>query len=468
MSVHNAADDAAHSEDAGVAESRANGLAAAGGGGAGGAAKSEERWSEAHFEGLRRRTDPEAEEFAAAYRRAHPELADARSLVRSLIAELRDAKEKARAQWAGGGAPDIAPETGSEGDNSGLLHDFGFDAALPEWGRDAELLRRGQDVFRDHGLYQSAALFFAALPMAYAEVSSAKVLAGVSDLATGNLTRRVAETGQMLIDVMGLRGPGTLEPGSPGHATAVGLRLLHAFVRVLVLETGEWDADRYGPPVNQELLLATLIDFSVVTWEAMERLGVDLTPEQRAANLYIWSVFGHLMGVEVCRDGPLTLDDLEPINAHLGRRLEPSEEGRRLMGTLLAEMENFMYLGWRKVPRSLIHWLFRDGEHGTDRVPHLLGVPPPAWWATALFAISRAAHRRAWPDPIGPAVRWLIRKAGRYVIVAYADRYSGGQAPFRIPAETARALGVRSSPLAQGVRSARRRARRAVRAALGR
>ncbi len=465
MSVHDADDAAQKSSDAEARE--AEGRTAENG--SADARETESRWSEAHFRGLRRRTDPEVEAFVAEYRRAHPELADARSLVRSLIVEWGAAKQKARAHSPVATGSDIASETRLKGDDPGLLGAFGFDAELPEWGRDAELLRKGQDAFRDHGLYQSAALFFAALPMAYAEVSSAKVLAGVSDLATGNLTRRVAETGQMLIDVMGLRGPGGLEPGSPGHATAIGLRLLHAFVRVLVQEDGEWDTERYGPPVNQELLLATLIDFSVVTWEAMERLGVDLTPDERAANLYIWSVFGHLMGVEVCRDRPLTLDDLEPINAHLGRRLETSEEGRRLMATLLAEMENFMYLGFRKVPRSLIHWIFRDAGHGVHRVPHLLAVPPPAWWATALFAISHAAHRRdRLPDPAGPVLRWLIRKAGRYVIVAYADRYSGGQAPFRVPAQTARAWVIRPSSLARSVRALRRRIRRAVRAPLGR
>ena len=41
----------------------------------------------------------------------------------------------------------------------------------------------------------------------------------MSDLATDNLTRRVAETGQMLIDVMGVRGPDALQRGGVGYAT---------------------------------------------------------------------------------------------------------------------------------------------------------------------------------------------------------------------------------------------------------
>ena len=96
------------------------------------------------------------------------------------------------------------------------------------------LIERGQQVFADYGLYQAAALFFASLPMAYATLDGAEVLARVSDLATQNLTRRVAETGQMLLDVMGLRGGHSLEPGAPGYMTAIGLRLMHACVRVLM------------------------------------------------------------------------------------------------------------------------------------------------------------------------------------------------------------------------------------------
>src|SRR5687768_16962660 len=107
----------------------------------------------------------------------------------------------------------------------------------------------------------------------------------------------------------------------------------------------------------------------------MERMGVALSEQDRAANLYAWSVFGHLMGVEACRDAPLTLADVEVISAHLGRGLAPTAEGRLLMAALLEEMEDFMFAGWRKLPRSLVHWLFAEAGHGVRDVPRMLGVP---------------------------------------------------------------------------------------------
>jgi hypothetical protein len=344
---------------------------------------------------------------------------------------------------------------------------------LPEWGKDASLLKRGQSVFADYGLYQAIALFFVSLPMGYALAPSAKVLFTVSDLSDRDdkLTRRVAETGQMLIDVMGLRSTGSLEPpDGPGYTTAIGVRLLHSFVRALMLERqgdDEWNASHSGPPANQELLLATLFDFSVVIWAGMERLGVKLSDEDKAANLYTWSVFGHLMGVDACRDRPLVLDDVEPVSTYLGSQLASSDEGRELMKALLEEMERFMPLGWRKLPRNLIRWLFLHAPYETDQVPDLLGVPKAAWWSKPLFATARIAQRfEGRYDPLRPVVRLLVRKAGRFVVVAYADRYSGGQAPFRIPDELSRSWRVRQAPAARRTRKVRRQARQTIRASL--
>ncbi|MEV4170310.1 oxygenase MpaB family protein [Nonomuraea sp. NPDC049709] len=414
----------------------------------------DERWPEERFRQLRQQADPDIDKVVAEYLQAQPAGTGALELVKAVVAELGAAKREAR-------APSGEPPT------SEIFDALDFVRDLPEWGDDRELLARGQAVFADYGLYQSAALFFACLPMAYAEMSSAKVLGGVSQLATHSLTRRVAETGQMLVDVMGLKAADSLQPGRPGHTTAIGLRILHSFVRALVDEkyADSWDTEQHGPPVNQELLLATLFDFSVVTWEAMETMGVLLSDEERTANLYTWSVFGHLMGIEVCRDGPLTLDDVEPISARLGRLLESSDEGRRLMAMLLQEMEVFMPLGWRKMPRSLVHWIFRHAQHGADRVPELLGVPEPAWWFTAIFAAARSAHRHAWlAGPVDGVVRWLVRKAGRHIVVALIDRHSDGQAAFRIPGELAHAWRIKQSNPAVKTREIRRTVRSKLRA----
>lgn len=418
------------------------------------------RWPAAEFERLRHSGDPEIDDAVAEYLRAHRGSDDARALMPAVIHELADAKRRAR-----GNPPADAVGAPASGAPA-ILDELGLKSSRPDWGNDTALIERGQKVFQDHGLYQAVALCCVCLPLAYAEPGSAKVLAEVSDLGTGNLTRRVAETGQMLVDLMGMRGPDTLEPGGPAHTTAIGLRVLHSFVRAIVGErhaaTGPGGAR--DTPVDQELLLATLIDFSSVTCASMERMGVTITDADRTACLYLWSVFGHLMGVEACRDAPLTLADVEPIEAHLEALLDASEEGRRLMAALLADMESFMFLGWRKLPRTMIHWLFRDWGPERERVPGLLGVPGPAWWALPLLSAARAAHRRRWTrGPLWSVIQWLLRKAGRYMIIGFVDHYSGGRAPFQIPPELARTWRVRQSRPARRVRTLRRRTRQTVR-----
>lgn len=414
----------------------------------------QERWPAERFRQLRQQADPDIDKVVTAYLEGRPPGRGPLELVKAVVQELAVAKREAR-------APSGEPPA------SEIFDAIDFAADLPEWGDDRELLAKGQAVFADYGLYQAAALFCKCLPMAYVEVSSAKVLAGVSQLATHGLTRRVAETGQMLVDVMGLKATNSLAPGRPGHTTAIGLRILHSFVRALVNEryADHWDTGRYGPPVNQELLLATIFDFSVVTWEALESMGVTLSDDQRAAHLYTWSVFGHLMGVEACRDAPLTLDDVDPVSRRLGRLYESSDEGRLLMAMLLSEMEDFMHLGWRKLPRSLVHWVFRDAAYGADRVPELLGVPKPAWWCTALFTVVRAANRHAkLAGPVDGVVRWLGRKVGRQIVVSLIDRHSAGQAAFRIPEELASAWRIRQSRPAFKARAIRRAVRGTLRA----
>jgi hypothetical protein len=417
----------------------------------------EGRWSRRELARLRSAADPEIDQVVAAYHRQHPELTDPRDLVRSMILELREAKRD----------PQRFTRAAANPDGTWLTEALAVALAPPHWQPDPALIERGQRVFAEYGLYQAAALFFASLPMAYATLDGAAVLARVSDLATQNLVRRVAETGQMLLDVMGLRGGHSLDPGAPGYMTAVGLRLMHACVRVLVADPAApdpWPAAEFGPPANQELMLGTLLDFTEVAWASMTRMGISLSEAEREANLHTWSFIGELMGVEACRDGPLSLGDVSQISIGMNRLLGPSEAGQRLMAALLGEMEDFMPLGWRKLPRSVVRWLFQDAPGVVSQVPDMLRVPPAAWWSGPLQASLRAANTDSWLlGPLEPVAHALLRKLGRHVLISYSDRYSNGQPPFRLPPELARRWGIRNTAVRGQVRKVRRGARHAAR-----
>jgi hypothetical protein len=54
------------------------------------------------------------------------------------------------------------------------------------------------------------------------------------------------------------------------------------------------------------------------------------------------------------------------------------------------------------------------------------------------------------------------------VLISYSDRYSNGQAPFRIPPELARHWGIRNTPTRTEIRRLRRTARHTARAGVRR
>ncbi len=160
-------------------------------------------WTHAVLDELKAKADPEADAIAEHYQERHPEL-DLRGLIVQVRKDMYD--------------PATAPEVAA------ILPRPTLGPAL----RRADLLAQGQRVFGRYGLEIATSLYFASLPVSYAVVDGAEALARTSDLATGSLNRRVAETGQMMIDVMGFEEPATLEPGTRGYASCQGVRLIHA------------------------------------------------------------------------------------------------------------------------------------------------------------------------------------------------------------------------------------------------
>ena len=102
---------------------------------------------------------------------------------------------------------------------AGDLRDWLFGGPrLPDWA-DRARIRAGQEFFADWTLPVCTALFCASLPTGYAGADGVQVLALTSDLASSDMRRRIAETAQMLMDIMdpGPRSPGTLEPAIIGN-----------------------------------------------------------------------------------------------------------------------------------------------------------------------------------------------------------------------------------------------------------
>ncbi len=197
---------------------------------------------------------------------------------------------------------------------------------------DAERIAGGERVFTKWGPQICLTLFCASLPVGYSADRIVRVLHSTGKLETTAL-RRVFETAQFLFDVM---DEGGLGPGGKGIRAAQRVRLMHAGVRHLITakdtETTHhaltfgtsptllWP-EIWGKPINQEDLAGTLLTFTVVVFDALEKLGVRLSPEERADYMHLWRVIGHFMGI---------VDQMLPMDEADARLLWKAEERRQL------------------------------------------------------------------------------------------------------------------------------------------
>jgi len=246
----------------------------------------------------------------------------------------------------------------------------------------------------------------------------------------------VMETAQFVLDVM---DPGSLDPGNVvgrGIRTAQKVRLLHASIRYHI-QRHRWDADAYGRPINQEDLAVTLLTFSTLILDSLEKLGVTLTLAEKEAYVHAWNVTGHIMGVDerlIAADAKESSDLLMTIQA---RHYFPNEASQWLTKALIDYMEEVipgkLFDGF---PSMLIRVLLGD------YVGDILNVKKPNW-TRFLAGPLRAVCRLS--DAIGDTNKEVAQTfswLGRHLTWAlYYAVNEGKPLHFRIP-ET-----LRDSPM---------------------
>jgi hypothetical protein len=119
--------------------------------------------------------------------------------------------------------------------------------------------------------------------------------------------------------------------------------------------------------------------------------------------------------------------------------------------------EGHLPLGLRKLPRSMVRWMFAAASGRVKAVPDMLGLPPSAWWSGAAFDVLRATN--AAPLPGLSNARSTVSGSGRgLVFTAFADGWLTEEAPHSSSRPSA---GVMTHP--QGPASKLRKARRTAR-----
>jgi len=227
--------------------------------------------------------------------------------------------------------------------------------------------------------------------------------------------------------VINVGSPGGVAANGKGIVDAQKVRLMHAAVRPLILKSGQWDS-AWGSPINQEDLAGTLLSFSSIPIEAIQKLGVSVLPEEAEAYLHMWNVVGHLMGVRF-ELLPQNVDEAKELVGVIGRRnFEISDAGRAMTGALVEMMEDVSPgTIFRGMPATMIRFL------NGDQIADIVGVSKEDWTrkmigpAGKVFGIIEGEEDRS----------RILAKVAEHFGCAFMEAFTwidrGSRAPFQIP-----------------------------------
>ncbi|WNG35027.1 DUF2236 domain-containing protein [Archangium violaceum] len=359
------------------------------------------RWTDERLDGLRQRGDPLADELVKnLFQQGQVETANA--LMKQL---LRNDQL----------VPDTLPE---------LLREYLVTtASLPSWA-DPELLHQGEALFCRYGPQSVVSLFCGALPASYAAAHGVQVIHLTARLATDPF-RRIVETAQMLVDVM---SPGGLAPDGNGIRSAQKVRLMHAAVRHLILESGKWNPE-WGHPINQEDLAGTLVDFSYAVVTGLEKLGCTMSAQEQEAYLHCWKVVGHVLGLDPAVL-PEDMADCAALAERIQRRhFRASTEGQELTRALIQLAEHVtpgdLFDG---MAASLMRHILGDD------ISEMLKVPPADWTRHLIGPLALMGWASDELGDRSSAVAKLSAVFGRKLLEGLLWMNRGAERPpFRIP-----------------------------------
>lgn len=304
---------------------------------------------------------------------------------------------------------------------------------LPEW-TDWQKVNLAHDLFLDHGAKFLLFLYFKSLPLLYTCKNGAIVLVKTSRLTNSQqgldiFTRRIAETGQFLIDVM---HSGALKRDQKGIQAIQKVRLIHAAIRHFIIEAG-WDTDTLGKPINQEDMAVTLMTFSVAVLDGLKQFNIELDDKKKEAYIHTWKAIGFLLGIDADLLPENIIEARLLLDRILDRQAIASEEGRLLAKALISFSENNIPKDWLDNAASILvcHLIGKEKAEmlGVYPGPGCLGYLFPTF-LQSLFRLGERLEDRIGNRPLEELVEWLSRESVK-AMVRYFDNYK--QRHFQIP-----------------------------------
>jgi hypothetical protein len=164
---------------------------------------------------------------------------------------------------------------------------------VPFW-VDFDRVDRGGRAFLRSGILGGITLGSFSLIVGYCSPAGNKPLA-LSGRFAKDGARRLAETSRF---VQAISLPGGLRRGAEGYRAMIKVRLMHAAVRRWLTRSDLWNAGAWGSPINQVDMAGTVLLFSLIVLEGLDRLGYRTQGSEREDLLHLWRYGAHLLGVD--------------------------------------------------------------------------------------------------------------------------------------------------------------------------
>jgi hypothetical protein len=249
---------------------------------------------------------------------------------------------------------------------------------LPAWVEPArlELTEKLTEVY---GPYVLLAIALGSFPAFFTDAVGARAFVVARTLRSDVLSNRLIEIVQLAI-YAGSEGGLRASPKGPGTLAVQKLRLIHVTIRALLRP--HWDAAWGSAILSQEDLASATLGFALRTIDALPRLGIVLTADEKEAIFHTWKFMGYLLGL---RDELLPVDVADGLllQARIAeRRVRPSELGTELLRDLTSVVKSFLPFWLRgTVPALMRHVmgaevadLLRMPKAGFSIVAYLLAL----------------------------------------------------------------------------------------------
>lgn len=164
--------------------------------------------------------------------------------------------------------------------------------ATPDW-VDWDKIELGAQFCRRSGSWGLIVLRNYCLMGGYESSAINKPLIATGALKKG-AAKRMAETVEFWVNAT---GAGAMRPNAAGYRAAIKVRLMHAYARVAVRESGLWDSHTWGEPINQWDMVATNLGFSLAYLDGLRSLGFRPDDAEVEGLLHFWKYTGYLLGI---------------------------------------------------------------------------------------------------------------------------------------------------------------------------